>query len=233
MEISQHSNVTQPTPSLTHSLLQNYVVFILSHFIFPFSFFITHPFSSSMPRIPTTPGIDTDIIKSFLPFAGEDKPAFHGKVINVTHYIQYSCVKKSGQQEEPTVLEKLKKIVPGTGTQTTKVSPDDAPISRLQKRRQTQITIGESTEWKLIQRGGHSAMYSGLEALKKAWDCVYIGSPGPLETEDGESIATEDLEDSDKETIKKLLKDAGDILPIFLDSKVSAGHYEGYCKKGE
>jgi trehalose-6-phosphate synthase len=54
-----------------------------------------------------------------------------------------------------------------------------------------------------------------------------------LETEDGESIATEDLEDSDKETIKKLLKDAGDILPIFLDSKVSAGHYEGYCKKGE
>jgi hypothetical protein len=106
-----------------------------------------------MPRIPTTPGIDTDIIKSFLPFAGEDKPAFHGKVINVTHYIQYSCVKKSGQQEEPTVLEKLKNIVPGTGTQTTKVSPDDAPISRLKKRRQTQITIGESTEWKLNQRG--------------------------------------------------------------------------------
>jgi len=186
-----------------------------------------------MPHIPTTPGIDTEAIKSFLPFAGEDKPAFHGKVINVTNHIQYNCIKKVQHEKEPTVLEKLKSIVPGTGTQTQHVASDDAPISRLKKRRQTQITIGESSDWKLTQRGGHSAMYSGLEALKESWDCVYLGSPGTLENEDGDTIATEDLEDSDKETIKKLLKDAGNIVPIFLDSKVSAGHYEGYCKKGK
>ncbi|KAG2183739.1 hypothetical protein INT43_006750 [Umbelopsis isabellina] len=184
-----------------------------------------------MPHIPTTPGIDTEAIKSFLPFAGEDKPAFHGKVINVTHHIQYSCIKKSEANQETSVLDKIRSIVPGTGTQSTKLAADDAPISRLNKRRQTQITIGESPEWRLTQRGGHSAMYSGLDALKKSWDTVYIGSPGPLENEDGDVIPTEDLQDSDKEDIKKLLKDAGDIIPIFLGTDVSAGHYEGYCKK--
>ncbi|KAH8553826.1 glycosyltransferase family 20-domain-containing protein [Umbelopsis sp. PMI_123] len=184
-----------------------------------------------MPHIPPTPGIDTEAIKSFLPFAGQDKPAFHGKVINVTNHIQYNCVKKVQSQTEKTALEKLKSIVPGTGTQTQSISTDDAPISRLKKRRQTQITIGESPDWKLTQRGGHSAMYSGLESLKKSWDCVYLGSPGPLETEDGDTITTEDLQDSDKEIIKKLLKDAGNIVPIFLGTKVSVGHYEGYCKK--
>jgi trehalose-6-phosphate synthase len=186
-----------------------------------------------MPHIPTTPGIDTEAIKSFLPFAGEDKPAFHGKVINVTHHIQYSCIKKSEAYQEQSIFDKIKSIVPGTGTQTTKLAPDDAPISRLKRRRQTQITIGEAQDWRLTQRGGHSAMYSGLDALKKSWDCVYLGYPGPLENEDGDVIPTEDLQDSDKETIKKLLKDAGDIIPIFLDTNVSAGHYEGYCKKGK
>lgn len=150
-----------------------------------------------------------------------------GKIINVVNQIPFNCfIQNRG-------IEKL-----NLNTQNLHYQDDDhcdpTPISHLQRRRPTIVSLGQTNIWQLSTRKGHSAMYAALDSLKKDYRTLYIGSTGTILTHgDKQPVDSSSVSDNDKESLRSLLRSKHDMIPIFLDEKLSFGHYEGYSKQGK
>jgi trehalose 6-phosphate synthase/phosphatase len=102
----------------------------------------------------------------------------------------------------------------------------------------------KSTRWSLTPRYGHAAMISGIRSLSATHQQVIIGWTGDiLSSVPGETLSPDSISDNDKASLELALKsyhpsetspteDDNKItyVPVWLDSKVAHGHYEGYCK---
>lgn len=159
-------------------------------------------------------------VASYLP----TQPDNPGRIINVTHQIPYNIIRKQPLPSPPL-------SPPGS----MDVNDDDhqAPISKVSRRHHRAHTLRakfDTADWRLVQRRGHAALYSGLASLSKRAETIHIGWTGNIEN--NENVGSKKQQLWDQQTLRKLLWDSGKIVPIFLDT-TSRGHYEGYCKEGK
>ncbi len=154
-----------------------------------------------------------------------------GKIINVVNQIPYNCFINNHETTEEKLLEQLK------NSSTNKKLLDAAPISNLERRRRSTVTniLGETNIWHLSSRRGHSAMYAALDSLKKDYRTLYIGGTGSISTNDDRKLPVETniISQEERTSLKHLLGLKYDMIPIFVDDKISFGHYEGYSKQGK
>lgn len=170
--------------------------------------------------------IDTSKLSELFHYKETDNK-LKGKIINVVNQIPYNCFMQN-QDSDESILERLN---------LNKQQPellDTTPISHLERRRRsTVVALGQTNIWQLSTRRGHSAMYAALDSLKKDYRTLYIGGTGTiLSHHDKLPVDSDLITDSDKESLKRLLKSKHDMAPIFIDDKLSFGHYEGYSKQG-
>lgn len=166
--------------------------------------------------------IDTDKLKDFFHYKQQDKE-LKGKIINVVNQIPYNCVlnKPIDKQEDEKTRQSLEEI------------EDATPISHLKRRRRsTVIALGQTNIWKLATRRGHSAMYAALDSLKKDYRTLYIGGTGAILSHDKRPVDSNLITELEKISLKALLDSKYDMIPIFIEDKLSFGHYEGYSKQG-
>ena len=168
----------------------------------------------------TSHSIDTSQLKGFL----NEEMQVKGKIINVVNQIPYNCLINNQQQTEGDK--------PINNNDTVNIK---APISNLQRRRSTVNPLGQTNIWHLSNRRGHSAMYAALDSLKKDYRTLYIGGTGSIMSNDSKktTVPTTSLSPEEKYSLKHLLNDKYDMLPVFMDDKLSFGHYEGYSKQGK
>lgn len=169
--------------------------------------------------------IDTSKLSELFHYKVNDNK-LKGRIINVVNQIPYNCFMQN-QDTDESILERLS---------LNKQQPellDTTPISHLARRRSTVVALGQTNIWRLSTRRGHSAMYAALDSLKKDYRTLYIGGTGTiLSYHDKQPVDSASITDSDKESLKHLLKSKYDMTPIFIDDKLSFGHYEGYSKQG-
>lgn len=166
--------------------------------------------------------IDTSKLENFF----HNNNTLKGKVINVVNQIPYNCFldKPIDKQDEKKTRERL-----------FEESQDATPISHLERRRRrsTITALGQTNIWKLTTRRGHSAMYAALDSLKKDYRTLYIGGTGSILSHDKHPVDSSLITDLEKESLKSLLDLKYDMIPIFIQDKLSFGHYEGYSKQGK
>ncbi|KAI8973309.1 glycosyltransferase family 20-domain-containing protein [Mycotypha africana] len=174
--------------------------------------------------------IDTSKLKELFNYKQEENQ-LKGKIINVVNQIPYHCFMNRADADE-SIIEKLRLAV-------NNADPDDngsmnvTPISNLERRRRsTVVSLGQTNIWQLSTRKGHSAMYAAIDSLKKDYQTLYIGSTGAVLTmPDKQFVKAETISDSDKESLRHLLQTKHGMIPIFIEDKLSQGHYEGYSKQ--
>ncbi|GAA5808871.1 hypothetical protein MFLAVUS_002270 [Mucor flavus] len=167
--------------------------------------------------------IDTSQLKSIFHYE-EPSGKFTGKVISVVNQIPYNC-SITGHEEE-NLIEKLRI------SKDSQEFLDATPISHIERRRRSTIAgLGQTNIWKLSNRRGHSAMYAALDSLKKDYRTLYIGGTGAISTESKLPVETNSLTLQEKLSLTHLLRSNYDMVPIFVDDKLSFGHYEGYSKQ--
>lgn len=163
--------------------------------------------------------IDSSRLKSLFRYE-EPNEKLKGKVISVVNQIPYNCILNKGSDVVSTL--------------ETGDSLDATPISHLERRRRSTIAgLGQTNIWKLSTRRGHSAMYAALDSLKKDYRTLYIGGTGAIYTKDRKQVESNSISSEEKSSLKDLLATNYDLAPIFLDDKLSFGHYEGYSKQGK
>ena len=88
--------------------------------------------------------------------------------------------------------------------------------------------------WRLDHRRGHSALYAGIESLKAGdeYDVVHIGWTGLAFDEDKHVVDAASLSSDVRGELTRALLTGYKSVPVFVDDKISQGHYEGYCKSG-
>ncbi|KAG1351779.1 hypothetical protein G6F62_002884 [Rhizopus arrhizus] len=170
----------------------------------------------------------------------KDDQEFKGKVINVVNQIPYNCILDISNTNQ-SIIEKLKQLKLQknpfnvyseiTPVHTPTEEADLNPISQVQKRRSTITALGRTNIWRLTQRRGHSAMYAAIDSLKKNHETLYIGSTGSIVTDENDPIEIDDINEEERESLRDLLRSKYDMVPIFINDKLSSGHYEGYSKQ--
>ncbi|KAI9499125.1 glycosyltransferase family 20-domain-containing protein [Zychaea mexicana] len=109
---------------------------------------------------------------------------------------------------------------------------DAAPISQLAKRRSTVASLGQTEQWELSQRRGHSAMYAGIESLNNDYRTLYIGATGNVYCQMTKDMVSADtINQDERDSLKEMLQSKYNMVPIFVPDKIGYGHYEGYCKQ--
>lgn len=185
------------------------------------------PLSFSFEKMP----IDTTQLKSI--FNYNSNVEVKGKIINVVNQIPYNCFINNHESCSERLLEELKI----SAYNRDSLTPSDAtPLSKLEKRRRSTVAaLGETNIWHLSTRRGHSAMYAALDSLKKDYRTLYIGGTGAISTNDDEKapVETNSINEEERSSLKELLRSKYDMIPIFVDDKISYGHYEGYSKQGK
>ncbi|ORX80015.1 hypothetical protein K493DRAFT_211498 [Basidiobolus meristosporus CBS 931.73] len=73
-------------------------------------------------------------------------------------------------------------------------------------------------------------MYAGLRSLEETEECIHVGCVGDIKDVNGDILDSNFLSPNHQQTLKKFLWESEKLLPVFLDEKEAAGHYEGYCK---
>ncbi|KXS17097.1 glycosyltransferase family 20 protein [Gonapodya prolifera JEL478] len=86
-----------------------------------------------------------------------------------------------------------------------------------------------SKNWKLLPRDGYGALYSGINNLRKTFTVHHVGLVGNIVDDDGVPVNPDLLSEGLKKELKSLLLPRG-CVPVFVGSKDTAGHYDGYCK---
>ncbi|KAI8331467.1 glycosyltransferase family 20-domain-containing protein [Blakeslea trispora] len=168
--------------------------------------------------------IDSSYLKHILPVEKELK----GKVINVINQIPYNCVMNQTSSNNDILNE-----IYVNNNNNVNPEHNDTPISLIERRRRsTIIALGHTNIWQLSTRRGHSAMYAALDSLKKDYRTLYIGSTGPIYTHPEKlHINANAVTEEQRESLRELLSSKYDMLPLFIDDKLSYGHYEGYSKQ--
>ncbi|KAI8366275.1 glycosyltransferase family 20-domain-containing protein [Choanephora cucurbitarum] len=168
--------------------------------------------------------IDHSHLKHMLPV----EKKLEGKVINVVNQIPYNCAMNQISNNKDI----LKKVSMNNNNNVNS-DHNDTPISLIERRRRsTVIALGHTNIWQLSTRRGHSAMYAALDSLKKDYRTLYIGSTGPIFTHpDKFHVNASAVTEEQKESLKELLGSKHDTLPLFINEKLSYGHYEGYSKQ--
>jgi len=174
--------------------------------------------------------IDTSKLSELFRYKESDTK-LTGKIINVVNQIPYNCFMQNQEQEAEDLMQRLNL----NNTQASSELLDTTPISHLERRRRsTVVALGQTNIWQLSTRRGHSAMYAALDSLKKDYRTLYIGGTGTILSHHNKNhvIDPASISDSDKESLRHLLRTKHDMAPVFIDDKLSSGHYEGYSKQG-
>jgi trehalose 6-phosphate synthase/phosphatase len=186
--------------------------------------------------------IDNSQLNNIINFKNDKDIELKGRVISVVNHIPYRCILNANSSNE-SVIEKIKTM----GRQKLQPMPSDdnifrvppnsnfdpSPISHIDRRRSTVTSLAQTNMWTLSLRKGHSAMYAALDHLKHDYKTLYIGGTGSIATEDGEDVDISDVTDVNRDSLRDLLKSKYNIVPLFIPDELSAGHYEGYSKKGK
>ncbi|CAO3593294.1 unnamed protein product [Absidia cylindrospora] len=200
--------------------------------------------------------IDREQLQSLLKAEGEEHAKVEGKVIAVVNHLPFHFVVPMTQQEKITELNRmeeqhkrhqqhdhfkrnsqyLKRPSTGHEPQQQQLQPEEdeqhAPISNLARRRSLIPSLGQSDLWDISPRSGHSAIYSGIESMKKHYDTLVIGSTGQIKSElTDQEVSLQDIPDIQKNSLTHMLRHRHQMVPIFLNNEDACGHYEGYCKQ--
>lgn len=160
------------------------------------------------------------VIADLLLQNGDLKPK--GRAIVVSHYLPYKSVL--------------------LGSPTAAASAPASPQSETSLRRSRHsgefsllfdlsLASGkDGKSWSFVQRADHSALYAGILSLKADVDTLIIGCVDRVYDERNSSFDLGYLNAEMKSSLKHALKSEHACHAIFLDSKLSCAHYEGFCK---
>ncbi|KAL1921421.1 uncharacterized protein VTP21DRAFT_11137 [Calcarisporiella thermophila] len=141
-----------------------------------------------------------------------------GRIISVTHQIPVNCIL---QGEHPTT--------PCATSASSTATNSSTPTAKFSRRPSPQQL--QNPTWHFTTRRGHSALYAGIRSLQEEWgESIHVGWVGHCSDEKGELIESCMLYPHYKKSLQEQLWREGKIVPVFLEDKISAGHYEGYCK---
>ncbi|KAL1925049.1 uncharacterized protein VTP21DRAFT_4703 [Calcarisporiella thermophila] len=139
------------------------------------------------------------------------------RIISVTHQVPYNCVLQNGISERSSASVPTQPPAPGGSGKL-----DSSPLLQLEK-----------PKWRLTTRRGHSALYAGVRSLQESsgeWgESIHVGWVGQCTNELGEALESAKLHQPYRESLRERLWEEK-VVPVFLEDKISAGHYEGYCK---
>ncbi|KAF8985453.1 threalose-6-phosphate phosphatase [Entomortierella lignicola] len=170
------------------------------------------------------------------------------RLINVTHQMPYACtvIDRSGQSSSangtpilPGMTSPLNRRASVAASRHPAASSPsievEKPISITGAQADANDVVDPSSlkdgECILHPRRGHSALYSGIRTLGKAYETIQIGWVGEIADQDGYIVPCKNLTEKHKNNIKEKLWQKDKVVPIFLDDDKATGHYEGYCKR--
>ncbi|KAF9198551.1 threalose-6-phosphate phosphatase [Haplosporangium sp. Z 27] len=170
------------------------------------------------------------------------------RLINVTHQMPYACtvIDRSGQSSNangtpilPGMTSPLNRRASVAASRHPAASSPsieaEKPISITGAQADANDVVDPSSlkdgECILHPRRGHSALYSGVRTLEKAYETIQIGWVGEIADQDGYIVPCKNLTEKHKSNIKEKLWQKDKVVPIFLDDDKATGHYEGYCKR--
>ncbi|KAI8591418.1 glycosyltransferase family 20-domain-containing protein [Geranomyces variabilis] len=154
-------------------------------------------------------------------------PPSSGRIIVVTHHLPWNASTTSGVKSalrgsgaRPEVLGKSPNsanmpAVPSKACSPTKGSTPDGSVA--------------GGNWKFQERRGHSAIYAGINSLK-SHEVVHVGWTGAVYDDDCYALDAASFNTDLQKSLVSELWDAKKCIPVLLDEKTAAGHYEGYCK---
>ncbi|KAJ3013925.1 threalose-6-phosphate phosphatase [Thoreauomyces humboldtii] len=160
-----------------------------------------------------------------------------GRIIVVTHHLPWTASTTCGVKSElrgngirPVVLGKS---VSSTATTPTKSKgPLGEPPAACDDSEPFCKAPGDTVpngHWKFLERRGHSAVYSGINSLK-THEVIHVGWTGSTYDDDCYPLDAASLTPELQDSLTSELWEAEKCVPVFLDEKTAAGHYEGYCK---
>ncbi|KAI9138180.1 glycosyltransferase family 20-domain-containing protein [Paraphysoderma sedebokerense] len=144
------------------------------------------------------------------------------------HHHPYSNHSRSRSRNSSTFTPSSPATSPATSVSEPLTSDSSALIEDGSLDGASQAS--SEISFKFSTRRGHTALYSGMKSLEKVSDCIYIGYIGSVYDEDGYLIDLNKLGEEYIDAIKTQLLKEKNCIPVFLDEKIAAGHYEGYCK---
>ncbi|KAI8148422.1 glycosyltransferase family 20-domain-containing protein [Fennellomyces sp. T-0311] len=173
--------------------------------------------------------IKTEQLHALLEQGGDRTVPLGGKkIISVVHHLPYHCV--LNRRDQMSTKQRIRAHTPSRRRESMNL--DAAPISQLAKRHSIQVSLGDTEQWKLTQRRGHSAMYAGIDSLRQDYRTLYIGSTGNIiSSATREPIPTDSVTPGERENLTSLLRSKHDMMPVFVPDAIATGHYEGYCKQ--
>ncbi|KAF9416520.1 threalose-6-phosphate phosphatase [Podila epigama] len=198
----------------------------------------------------------TELAETSQVFLGE-KP----RIINVTHQIPFACSIIDQCTASPSAttssLATNGHIISGTRSDSNSgtssgsgsspsnrrssfaiprqsMSPSSASQSQPFPPMNGRTEPDDSTEDNdciLEQRRGRSALYSGINSIRKDLETIQLGWVSEITNQDGYVVPSNSLTEAQQKSIKVKLWKREKVVPIFLEDNRAAGHYEGYCKK--
>ncbi|KAJ3328575.1 threalose-6-phosphate phosphatase [Blyttiomyces sp. JEL0837] len=105
------------------------------------------------------------------------------------------------------------------------------PVTCVLSSSTTESISATATQWRLAQRRGHSALFSGIKSLKEDENVLHIGWVGHCMDDDGKTIDFGTAPMSVRKSLHNAMS-GQKLVPVFLDEQVAYGHYEGYLTDG-
>lgn len=147
-----------------------------------------------------------------------------GRIICVTHQIPYTCVFSENGNAKSGYIRSSNREADHIGETTPPATPPEHADQYLNSN---------LSQWTLAPRRGHSAVYAGLRSLAEKYETIFVGWTGDVYTDDGTQVDASTLPTSTQNALKEALTRTPEkVVPVILNLRESAGHYEGYCKKG-
>lgn len=159
-----------------------------------------------------------------------------GRIIVVTHNLPWTCstttgvksaLRANGTRPQPAV--KFSEIPSRTTSEASLDGAEDACTVNGCCSGAGDTVPGGS--WKFQERRGHSAIYAGIRSLK-SHQVVHIGSAGQAFDDECYPLDANSFTPDLRRALEVELWESKKCVPVFLDEKKAAGHYEGYCKTG-
>ncbi|KAI8911238.1 glycosyltransferase family 20-domain-containing protein [Powellomyces hirtus] len=192
------------------------------------------PAAPQLPRSQKSPSTATTTATT----PSTTPPAPTSRVIVVTHHLPWTASTtvpvKSALRPTAARPETLGKLVPNnSSSSSSSSSPAHLPAKPGDQNGLCKGAPGDDARpggaWKFQERRGHSAIYAGINSLK-SHEVTHLGWTGAVYDNDCYPLDAAAFTPQLQESLTKELWEAKQCIPVFLDEKKAAGHYEGYCK---
>ncbi|TPX70054.1 hypothetical protein SpCBS45565_g02009 [Spizellomyces sp. 'palustris'] len=161
------------------------------------------------------------------PSPTQNGAATQGRIIVVTHHLPWTSTTTAGVKSSLRHTGER----PANAAKFTEISPrsKSGNPSKENGCKPTVDTV-PGGRWKFQERRGHSAIFAGINSLKDTEKLIHIGWTGTTYDDESYPLESNSLTRELRQSLTDELWERKKCVPVILDDKKAAGHYEGYCK---